>query len=32
VEAIAEKNYAIAQAHFSLEVLETKLRDLLNSF
>jgi len=29
VRAMAEKNYAIAQEHFSLEVLEAKLRELL---
>lgn len=29
VKAMAEKNYAIAQEHFSLEVLECKLRELL---
>jgi len=29
VQAIAETNYAIAREHFSLEVLESKLRDVL---
>ena len=28
-KAMAEKNYAIAQEHFSLEVLERKLRELI---
>jgi len=32
VQAMAEKNYAIAQEHFSLEVLERKLKDLLAGF
>jgi glycosyltransferase involved in cell wall biosynthesis len=32
VKAMAEKNYAIAQEHFSLEVLERKLKELLSSF
>ncbi|MFQ5611236.1 MAG: glycosyltransferase [Anaerolineae bacterium] len=32
VNAIVEKNYAIAQEHFSLEVLEHKLKDVLASF
>jgi glycosyltransferase involved in cell wall biosynthesis len=30
-KAIAEKNYAIAQEHFSLDVLERKLRELIAS-
>jgi glycosyltransferase involved in cell wall biosynthesis len=32
VTAMADKNYAIAQDNFSLEVLERKLRDLLSGF
>lgn len=32
VEALAEKNYAIGQEHFSLEILERKLRQVLASF
>lgn len=32
VQAMAEKNYALAQEHFSLEVLERKLKDLLALF
>jgi glycosyltransferase involved in cell wall biosynthesis len=32
VRVMAEKNYAIAQEHFSLEVLERKLKELLASF
>jgi glycosyltransferase involved in cell wall biosynthesis len=32
VQAMVEKNYAIAQEHFSLEVLERKLRDLIGTF
>jgi glycosyltransferase involved in cell wall biosynthesis len=32
VKVMAEKNYAIAQEHFSLEVLERKLGELLASF
>ncbi len=32
VRAMAEKNYAIAREHFSLEVLERKLKELLASF
>ena len=32
VQAMAEKNYAIAQEHFSLEVLERKLKELLAAF
>jgi len=31
VSAMAEKNYAVAQEHFSFEVLERKVRDLLAS-
>ncbi|UCC86145.1 MAG: glycosyltransferase family 4 protein [Anaerolineales bacterium] len=32
VKTMAEKNYAIAQEHFSLEVLARKLKELLASF
>jgi glycosyltransferase involved in cell wall biosynthesis len=32
VKRITEKNYKLAQEHFSLEVLETKLKDLLSNF
>jgi glycosyltransferase involved in cell wall biosynthesis len=32
VEAMVEKNYAIAQEHFSLEVLEMKLKEVLSNF
>jgi hypothetical protein len=32
VKAMAEKNYAIAQDNFSLEVLERKLKEVLSSF
>lgn len=32
VQAMVEKNYAIAQEHFSLEVLERKLRDVIAAF
>jgi glycosyltransferase involved in cell wall biosynthesis len=32
VRAMTEKNYAIAQEHFSLEELERRLKDLLASF
>jgi glycosyltransferase involved in cell wall biosynthesis len=32
VQAMAEKNYAIAQEYFSLEVLERKLREIITSF
>jgi len=32
VAAMAEKNYAIAREHFSLEVLERKLKEVLASF
>jgi len=32
VKDMVEKNYAIAREHFSLEVLENKLREILNSF
>lgn len=32
VQAITEKNYAIANEHFSLEVLETKLKEVLTEF
>ena len=32
VQAMVEKNYAIAQEHFSLEVLESKLRGLIADF
>ena len=32
VAAMAEKNYAIAREHFSLEVLEQKLKQLLKDF
>lgn len=32
VQAMAEHNYAIAQEHFSLEVLERKLKELIASF
>lgn len=32
VEAMTEKNYEIALAHFSLEVLEHKLRELIAAF
>jgi glycosyltransferase involved in cell wall biosynthesis len=32
VRKITEKNYQLAQEHFSLEVLETKLKDLLSNF
>jgi glycosyltransferase involved in cell wall biosynthesis len=32
VEAMAEKNYAVAQAHFSFEVLERKLGQVLAAF
>jgi glycosyltransferase involved in cell wall biosynthesis len=32
VAVIAEKNYAIAREHFSLEVLERKLKEVLASF
>lgn len=32
VRRITEKNYQLAQEHFSLQVLETKLKDLLSSF
>ncbi|GIK39494.1 MAG: glycosyl transferase [Chloroflexota bacterium] len=31
-QAMAEKNYAIAQEHFSLEVLERKLHEIITSF
>jgi glycosyltransferase involved in cell wall biosynthesis len=32
VKKITEKNYQLAQEHFSLEVLESKLKDLLSNF
>ncbi len=32
VQAMTEKNYALAQAHFSLEVLEKKLTEVLANF
>ena len=32
VKAMADKNYAIAQDNFSLEVLECKLKEVLSSF
>lgn len=32
VKAMTEKNYALAQEHFSLEVLERKLREVLVAF
>ena len=32
VKRITEKNYQLALEHFSLEVLETKLKDLLSNF
>ena len=32
VKAIAEKNYAIAREHFSFEVLERKLKEVIASF
>jgi glycosyltransferase involved in cell wall biosynthesis len=32
VREVAEKNYQIAQEHFSLEVLEKKLKELLTNF
>jgi glycosyltransferase involved in cell wall biosynthesis len=32
VQVMAQKNYALAQEHFSLEVLERKLRDLIATF
>ncbi len=32
VKAIVEKNYAIAEEHFSLEVLENKLKQVLENF
>jgi glycosyltransferase involved in cell wall biosynthesis len=32
VNGMVEKNYAIAQEHFSLEVLERKLREVLSNF
>lgn len=32
VKAMTEKNYALAQEHFSLEVLEKKLREVLANF
>ena len=32
VAAMADKNYAIAQENFSLEVLERKLREVISSF
>jgi glycosyltransferase involved in cell wall biosynthesis len=32
VRKITEKNYQLAQEHFSLEVLEAKLKDLLSNF
>ncbi|MBN1218689.1 MAG: glycosyltransferase family 4 protein [Anaerolineae bacterium] len=32
VKVMAEKNYAIAQEHFSLEVLERKLKELISDF
>jgi glycosyltransferase involved in cell wall biosynthesis len=32
VLAMAKKNYALAQEHFSLEVLEKKLREILGNF
>ncbi len=32
VKEITEKNYQLAQEHFSLEVLEAKLKDLLSNF
>jgi hypothetical protein len=31
-QVMAEKNYAIAQEYFSLEVLERKLREIITSF
>jgi len=31
-QKLTEKNYQIAQEHFSLEVLESKLKDLLSNF
>jgi hypothetical protein len=31
-KAIVEKNYEIAARHFSLEILENKLQQLLESF
>ena len=32
VKEITENNYQLAQEHFSLEVLEVKLKDLLSNF
>lgn len=32
IKRITEKNYEIAREHFSLEVLESKLRDILANF
>ena len=32
VQTMVEKNYAIAQEHFSLEVLESKLKELIADF
>jgi hypothetical protein len=32
VRKITEKNYQLAQEHFSLEVLEANLKDLLSNF
>jgi glycosyltransferase involved in cell wall biosynthesis len=32
VQKIAEKNYALALEHFSLEVLEKKLKEIINNF
>ncbi|MEJ2267324.1 MAG: hypothetical protein P8X95_28190 [Anaerolineales bacterium] len=32
VKSMVEKNYAIAQEHFSLEVLEMKLKEVLSNF
>jgi hypothetical protein len=32
VRNLTDMNYQIAQEHFSLEILETKLKDLLSNF
>jgi glycosyltransferase involved in cell wall biosynthesis len=32
VQAITEKNYAIALEHFSLQVLERRLREIIEAF
>jgi hypothetical protein len=32
VKALAEKNYRLAQEHFSLEVLQQKLAEILRNF